>query len=150
MSRKTLKIETITPRYDVVEDRIRLSFNHQNMQSRTDFMLTRKFILKLVPSYDEYIFKVYPDSIEKMNTTTMKNKNTRIYNHSKFEAYQNNAMILHGIEFTFLTKDKLTLLKFYSKNVEATVTLNYLELNKLIQLIKSTIPYFDWGISTRI
>ena len=150
MSYTKLKIQTITPRYDVAEDRIRLSFNHQDKQSQIDFMLTRKFILKLLPSYEEYIYKVYADEIKKIDIKNVENKNARIHDHSKLEPYQKEAMLLHGLEFTFLKNNKLTLLKFYSQSVEATVTLDYIELNKLVQLIKSTIPYFDWGLSPHL
>lgn len=151
MSLHTLDIKTITPRYDEIEDRIRLSLNHKDIQNSVDFMLTRRFILKLLPSYEEYIYKVYDEQIQTENIyTTTKYNTLRITNHTELKPYQDNPELLLGIQFSFIQKDKLTVLKLSTKHTEATATLNYESLINIFALIKSAIPHFDWGISQNI
>ena len=151
MSHKQLKIQTITPRYDVIEDRIRLTLNYKASQDRMDFMLTRKFILKLLPGYEEYLLKVYYEEMQKTKHTTIsKNKNTRLNDHSTLEEYQRKAELLLGTQFSFISKNKLTLLKLQSQHSEATATLTYEDLSNLVEVIKSAIPYFDWGVSPHL
>jgi hypothetical protein len=146
-----LTIKTVTPRYDEIEDRIRLSINHMDSKSRIDFILTRKFILKLLPSYEEYMFKVYYEKMQNESTTTTpKYKSIRISDHSKLAPYQENPELLQSIQFSFQEKNDLTILKFGTKYTEATATLNYESLTNIFALIRSTIPHFDWGISPRI
>ncbi|MEA1880494.1 MAG: hypothetical protein U9N11_07615 [Campylobacterota bacterium] len=147
MSKKQIKIQTITPRYDEVEDRIRLSFNHQDTQNCIDFMLTRKFVLKLLPSIEEYMLKVYYKEMNENTNTTAKQKGARIGNHNILKPYQENAELLLAIQFSFMEKNKLTLLKFSTKYTEATITLNYESFVSIVTLIRTTTPNFDWGIS---
>ena len=61
---KTIYIQTLTPLYDKVEDRIRLSINYQDIANRIDLMITRAFILQLLPIFEEFIYKHYPESID--------------------------------------------------------------------------------------
>ena len=151
MALHTLDIKTITPRYDEIEDRIRLSLNHQNIQNPVDFMLTRRFILKLLPSYEEYIYKVYDKKIQTEDThKTTKYNTLRITNHTELKPYQEDPELLQGIQFSFIQKSELTLLKLSTKHTEATATLNYESLTNIFALIKSAIPHFDWGISQNI
>ncbi|CAA6822013.1 MAG: Unknown protein [uncultured Sulfurovum sp.] len=147
MSKKQIKIQTITPRYDEIEDRIRLSLNHEDTENCIDFMMTRRFVLKLLPSIDEYMLKVYYKEMNQDTTTPAKHKGARIGNHNALKLYQENAELLLGIQFSFMEKNKLTQLKFNTKYTEATVTLNYESFMSIVTLIRATTPNFDWGIS---
>jgi len=148
MSLRQIKIKTITPRYDILEDRIRLSLNHNDIQNQIDFMLTRKFILNLLPSYEEYMLKVYNKEMqEKKYNNQKKQQGARLDNHNNLEPYQHNAELLLSIQFSFIPKDKLTILKFSTTHTEAIATLNLQDLINVFSLIKSTIPYFDWSVS---
>jgi len=148
MSQKQIKIETIHPIYDVIEDRIRLSFNHKQETNHVDFMMTRKFLLQLLPSYEEYLSKVYADKT--LNQKVSQNKNARLSNHNQLKPYQHRAALLKGIEFSYIEKTQQTLLSFYSTHTKAYVRLNYEALIEIFNIIKSTIPHFDWSISPHL
>jgi hypothetical protein len=142
---KQIKIETINPMYDAIEDRIRLSFNHKHESNHVDFMLTRKLLLQLLPSYEEYMFKVY--SNEPLEQTVPKNKYARLSSHKQLKAHQLHPTLLSSIQFSYIEKTQQTLLSFQSSQINAYVTLNHKAFVEIINIIKSTIPYFDWGIS---
>ena len=155
---KTLNIQTITPRYDEIEDRLRISINHKEKDNRIDLLITRNFILKLLPIYEEYVIKAYYSDISLTNkmpndpfyTILKPNTNTRITSHSQLKTYQQDAALLLEVHFSFIKKDKLTLFKCQTKETQASVKLTLETLKTIFSLIKSTIPYYDWGISPDI
>jgi hypothetical protein len=63
-TQKEIIAQTFTPIYDEVEDRIRVVINYQDIMNRVDYMITRKFILNIIPTIDEFILKHYSDHID--------------------------------------------------------------------------------------
>ena len=148
---KQINIQTITPRYDVLEDRIRLSLNHKDEHSRIDFMMPRNFVLQLLPSYEEYLLKVYYKLIQDDTTiSTPTTKGARMIDHNKLLDYQKNPELLRGIQFSFIEKSGITVVTFQTKQTHATVRLEYEALRSMFVLIRTTIPYYDWGISPHV
>jgi hypothetical protein len=151
---------TFTPKYDIVEDRIRLSINYNDIKNRVDFMITRAFILKLLPYLDEYMFKFYnteltastnipelKDVDEKkisVSTSTSKTDNTNL------ELYKQDDELLITVNFSYIKKTKISILKFQSENSQAVAQLNGESIKQVFMIIKSTIPFFSWGISHNI
>ena len=146
-----INIQTITPKYDVIEDRVRLMINHKDENSRIDFMMTRNFVLQLLPSYEEYLHKVYTKLMQDDTPTQGKQtKGARIPNHTTLAPYQEKAELILNIQFSFIDKNEITVVKFKTKQSQAIVRLEYEALKSMFRLIKSTIPYYDWGISPHI
>ncbi len=154
MSKRNVQIQTLTPKYDPREDRIRISINYDSFENRIDFMITRSFILMMYSRFDEYVAKVYkthlptaPQSKEQMIQTISNASKTDTTN---LELYKQNDELLVTIEFSFIAKNEQTLLKFISDQSEATMVLDKKQLQNIFMLIKSSIPFVAWGISSHI
>lgn len=162
---KSIVANTFTPMYDEIEDRLRLSINYQDVKSRIDFMITRNFVIKLLPALEEYIYKYYPDAhdttekIHTPNTTqTPKEANAELIKKTEnlsatdgndFNLYKSEEDLLVKIDFQFDKKTKRTKLIFVSKNEHTAVSIVEAKLlQQIMYTIKSSIPSFSWGISS--
>ena len=159
MKREVIAIN-FTPKYDMIEDRIRLSINYNDIQNRVDFMITRAFILKILPHIDEYMLKFYNTELDSplpsvsksqslkeeipLSASTSKTDNTNL------ELYKTEDELLTTVNFSYIKKTKMSVLKFYSQNYQATAQLDVESLKQVFKVIKSTIPFFSWGISHNI
>jgi len=152
-NKKILIAKTFTPIYDELEDRIRLIVNYQDMPNRVDFMITRNFVIKLIPSIDDYIFKYYDDiAITEQTVSSSANTNTKSNNISKTDKTDLSFLhtgdkLLTSINLSYHPNSKKTTIKFYSKDVEAKATLDSYNFQQIIKIIKKTIPNFKWGIA---
>lgn len=163
---KTIIIQTITPSYDDVEDRIRLSINYQDIDNRIDLMLTRSFLLKLIPVVEEYTYKHYPDEITEdeiqLNTSSYSYDNSSSQNNNPkptkpsnktetnmedLQLYQGLEDLLHGISLSYDKSTTNTTFTFSSKNKhKAIISCNIEILNNIIDSIKKSVPKIAWGI----
>lgn len=152
--KKNIIANTFTPVYDELEDRLRVAVNYQDIQNRVDFMITRNFILNLIPSAEEFILKHYnaqPLTQDNLTVSAESNSNenealskTDAVN---LELYRRDDELLLEVNFSFDAATKQTLLTLSSKNVTAKIALDVLMLQKIIHVIKSAIPFIKWGIS---
>ncbi len=154
---KKISAISFTPKYDELEDRIRISINYDNLTNRVDFMLTRSFILKLFPVLDEYMLKFYDaDSTiisktsDEIKEKVKDSKETSITNGIDLELYKQEDELLLEVKFSYVKETKLTIITFVSKNTEATAQLDVNSMKQIFIIIKSTIPFFSWGISQNI
>ena len=154
---KKISAISFTPKYDELEDRIRISINYDNLTNRVDFMLTRSFILKLFPVLDEYMFKFYDADLTIMSKTSDEikekikdSKETSITDGVDLELYKQEDELLLEVKFSYVKETKLTIITFVSKNTEATAQLDVNSMKQIFIIIKSTIPFFSWGISQNI
>lgn len=150
---KNISANTFTPIYDQVEDRLRLVMNYQDIQSRVDFMITRSFILNLIPAAEEFIDKHYPDEILLNDTTVKTNfnvqENTGVSktDNTNLELLRTQEELLLEVNFSFDINTKQTVITFSSKNVIAKAVLDSNTMQQTISVIKSSIPYIQWGFS---
>jgi len=154
---KNITIQTITPTYDQVEDRIRISFNYQDIKNRIDMMLTRAFLLQMLPSFEEYIYKHYPEeNIEdelqiQMNSIEKKVNGTEELSQTSMEdlsLYHGIEDLLFTINLSFDNNSKFTTLHFISKQkYRASLSVNVKMLKNILFSIKNAIPSVNWGIS---
>ncbi|MEA2099207.1 MAG: hypothetical protein U9P72_03660 [Campylobacterota bacterium] len=150
---KNISANTFTPIYDQVEDRLRLVINYQDIQSRVDFMITRSFILNLIPAAEEFIDKHYPDEILLNDTTVKTNfnvqENTGVSktDNTNLELLRTQEELLLEVNFSFDINTKQTVITFSSKNVIAKAVLDSNTMQQTISVIKSSIPYIQWGFS---
>lgn len=152
--KKNIIANTFTPVYDELEDRLRVAINYQDIQNRVDFMITRNFILNLIPSAEEFILKHYNAQPLTQDSLTVSAEANSSENEAlsktdsvNLELYRTDEELLLEVNFSFDTATKNTLLTFSSKNVTAKIALDVLMLQKIIHVIKSAIPFIKWGIS---
>jgi len=156
---KNIMIQTITPIYDEIEDRIRLTINYQETQNRIDLMITRSFILKLLPTIEEYIYKHYPDTLEdevliqvENNTTSndkIKNENNlEKTNMEDLALFQSTEDLLITIHLRYDQNTTNTTFEFVSKqNHKASISCDVQTLQNINNSIKNVLPKMSWGIS---
>lgn len=156
---KNITIQTITPTYDIIEDRIRLAINYQDTNNRIDMMITRSFILKLLPTIEEYIYKHYPDTIEddisiqvEQSTTTdeqiQENHSLDKTNMEDLALYQSTEDLLITIHLSYDQTSQNTTLQFVSKqNHKANISCDVKTLQNINNSIKNAIPKMNWGIA---
>jgi hypothetical protein len=150
--KKIILAQTYTPLYDEFEDRIRVVVNYQDAQNRIDFMITRNFIIDLVPSIDEFILQYYNNNLI-ANDDLMINKSTKQNNNNIEKTDNSNLALLHTtdellvkIDLTYQANTKQTLIVFTSKKTISKALLDSIMLQQLLKSIKGVIPYFKWGI----
>lgn len=150
---KQIIANTFTPTYDLTEDRIRLSINYQDMQNRVDFMITRSFILNLLPSAEEFVHKHYgiefssyiKNNIEEIKQT--KQKELSDTDMSNLELFKIQDELLREVNFSIDPKTRDIIVKFSSSNTVAIASFDVNMFEKLFSVIKASIPFIKWGVS---
>ena len=146
--KRNITAKTFTPIYDSIEDRLRLVINYQDIQNRVDLMITRSFILDLIPSAEEFIAKYYGELDVEVNTQSeIKERSTSKTDNVNLELLRTNEELLQEVNFSYDPNSKHTILTLSSKNIVAKTELDSFMLQQIIQVIKSSIPYIKWGIS---
>jgi hypothetical protein len=153
--RRNITALNFTPKYDELEDRIRISINYDNFENRVDFMLTRSFIIKLFPVLDDYMVKFYNHHIQSSTPPVQvvnemvhaEDNATSITDNSNLELYKQQDELLKELKFSFVKDSKMTILVFESEHTQATAKLSESDLTQVFKVIKASIPFFSWGIS---
>lgn len=153
--RSNIIANTFTPLYDELEDRLRVAINYQDTQNRVDLMVTRSFILNLIPTAEEFILRHY--NLEPISSESIKSLDFEATNEEKrtlsktdavdLELFRSNEELLLEVSFSFDATTKQTAVIFTSKNATAKATLDVLILQKIFHHLKLAIPYIKWGIS---
>jgi hypothetical protein len=149
---KKIQANTFTPLYDEIEDRIRFTINYQDISNRVDFMITRAFIINLLPAADEFILKHYYDDIEvdtiKISVPSSESTDTVSTTDSvNFELFQKDDELLIEVNFSYDTNSKLTIVTFSSSKTVAKAIFNSNSMKQVFDTIKNAIPNFSWGIA---
>ena len=108
---KKINAMSFTPKYDTLEDRIRISINYDDLNNRIDFMMTRSFVLKLFPVIDEYMLKFYGAELgiqatknvvasSQKKDNTMSSPSTSVTNGSNLELYKQQDELLLEVKFS--------------------------------------------------
>jgi len=152
--KKNITALSFTPKYDELEDRIRISINYDDFNNRVDFMMSRSFVLKLFPILDDYMLKFYETDLNIVQTPQVdqkemikQDKSTSLTDGSNLELYKQEDELLVEVKFSFIKKTKNTIVMFESKSTQATAQLNAASLKQIFAIIKQSIPFFSWGIS---
>jgi sugar-specific transcriptional regulator TrmB len=152
--KKTILANTFTPLYDELEDRIRIVVNYQDIQNRIDFVITRNFIINLIPAIDEFIEQHYSDNLLIDNDVIVdtkidqeKNKNLEKTDNSNLELLHLKDELLTKINLSYQPDTKKVLLTCFSNESKSQALLDAMMFQQLIKSIKIAIPYFKWGIS---
>jgi len=165
---KNIIAKTISPRYDNIEDRIRIAINYKDINSRIDFMLTRSFAIDLLSSLEEYIHKYYPDedvysqseafkennnkfskkiTSVKQNDEVLKKRISRT-NMEDFQLYKSTEDLLMSVKLNYNKETKHTKMVLISKeNHKAVLDENIIIFKQIVESIKKSIPNIKWGIA---
>lgn len=154
---KNIQALSFTPKYDELEDRVRVVVNYEDIHNRVDFMMTRSFILKLFPTLEEFMIKFYSGDIEIPIITpeVMKEKikvddSTNQTDITNLELFQTNDELLLEVSFSYIKATNKNIVKFKSANIEVVSQLDEHSIKQIFSMIKSVIPFFSWGISQDI
>jgi len=146
--KKNITAKTFTPIYDELEDRLRLVVNYQDIYNRVDFMITRNFILNLIPSAEEFMARHYGAvDFEIAPQVETKDKITSKTDNVNLELLRTSEELLLEVNFSFDINSKQTTMTLSSGNMVASASLDSFMLSQIFQVIKSAIPYIRWGIS---
>ena len=149
---KNISANTFTPIYDKIEDRLRLVINYQDIQNRVDFMITRSFILNLIPAAEEFIDKYYTDKLLVQNSSReplqeKKSDGLSQTDGVNLELLRTNEELLLEVNFSFNSNTQQTIVTFSSKHNIAKAVLDATTMQQTFSVIKLAIPNIKWGIS---
>lgn len=153
MKKKEITAKTFTPIYDELEDRVRLVVNYQSLDDRIDFMITRNFMIQLIPTLEEYMEQYYVQllvedeviQVEKKTTSTQQTLSQT--DSTDLQLYRTHEELLIKINLSYLSQTEQTLLSLYSATSSSSIQLNGSILQTFIKTVKASIPYSRWGIS---
>lgn len=145
-----IEIQTFTCRYDDVEDRIKLIINYEEYEKRVDFMITRSFIIKLLPSIEEFHYKHYNEHIPQLSKPQEKKTTNQIHtktDNSTLELMKKEPVLLTKIDISYIQEHKSTLLVLTSNSGDAArAVLNKELLDGFLKTLNNAIPKSSWGI----
>lgn len=76
----TVAAHTFTTLYSELEDRLRLIINYADYSKRIDFWITRAFLLKLAPSWEEYSYRYSTAQMSNSSDTNGSNNTPTDFN----------------------------------------------------------------------
>jgi len=160
MKKREITANTFTPLYDELEDRVRLVVNYQSLDQRIDFMITRNFMIQLIPTLEEYLEKYYVHLLTKEDVlpvetqqssstheTSSMEENFSQTDSTDLELYRTQEELLITINLSYLKQTEETVLHLLSASSSGTIQVNGSILEAFIKTLKSSIPYSRWGIS---
>ena len=150
--KKTITANDFTPIYDTLEDRIRLVLNYQDINNRVDFMITRSFLLNLIPTAEEFIEQSYgtEDVVQEKVAVAHVNEPNKALNQTdtaNLELFKKDEELLLEVNFAFNKQKKITKVAFSSKTVVVNAQLNASTIREVFKMIKLAIPRIRWGIA---
>lgn len=163
MSEKIREIQalTYTAQFDMVEDRIKLSINYENIENRCDFWITRRLFLKIVPTVEQFLYDKAPQCFDQVaaskkggtstdssapSSTPQEYKKTDT---SLLALTQTDPHLLMNMEMT-LKENGLILLTLSSDELKAIGFVEPKHLWDIVKMIFSTIPLVEWGLSPHL
>jgi hypothetical protein len=134
--------KTFTCNYIEREDRLLLTLNYEDPNERTDFWITRAFLLKLVPYFFDYMLEDI--SLESNSELTSPTDNTT------YTLTFKEPILLDSVDITPMEDGNVHfVLKNLEHNVYAVSTLSRELFDKVIKLILAAAPQFSWGINIK-
>ncbi len=136
-----IEAKTYTCQYVEREDRLLLTINYQDISNRVDFWITRKFLLKLLPYFFDYMSSV-PQAIEKQNNSN----GTTSTDTSTFVLTQKEPFLLDSVDLGYTQNGDIKIVfKNTEKNIFCVGALEHILFENLVELITKSVPVVEWG-----
>ncbi|HQS67428.1 MAG TPA: hypothetical protein PLM93_09630 [Sulfuricurvum sp.] len=140
---------TFTPYYCEAEDRIRLVVNYADFTHRVDFWITRAFLLKLLPSMEEYLYTYTSPHVLTPSQATH-NKETTPTDSGTLAVMEKEGILLEAVDMTYTTDTGMFEIRMRGKNVATVAVLSEQMMMAVIQSIFGAAPHMHWGISPQL
>lgn len=141
----TVAAHTFTTLYSEPEDRLRLIINYADYENRMDFWITRAFLLKLAPSWEEYGYR-YSTGQMTHESKTAASANIPTDN-STLAVTHKEGMLLEAVDMTYESTTGMFEIRLRSGNGQAVALLNEETMQNLIRTIFNAAPHLQWGVS---
>lgn len=141
----TVAAHTFTTMYSELEDRLRLIINYADFENRMDFWITRAFLLKLAPSWEEYSYR-YSTGQVRGESKTAGSANIPT-DSSTLAVTDKEGMLLEAVDMTYESTTGMFEIRLRSENRQAVAFLNEEMMLNLIRTIFNAAPHLQWGVS---
>ena len=111
---QTIEAKTFTVFYDEQEDRLRLVVNYQDFEKRYDFMITRAFTIKIIPSLEKFILDNIDIEEDKVYSRASYNRKT---DNSDLILYKKREGLLKGLNISHLKNKQKVVLNLKSNDI---------------------------------
>ena len=144
-----IEIKTFTCIYDETEDRIRLAINYQDPIGRVDFMITRKFVLKLFPVLEDTYYKHFENIASSVVAKSSDASNTKT-DGVMFQLVMDRSELLHKVDLKFDEKSNSLTLILYGNEAQASARMDANSYKSFLKILQTSVPSFSWGIHNLI
>ena len=145
-SQRLIQGQTFTPYYSALEDRIRLVINYADYENRIDFWLTRSFLLKLLPTVEEVIFRHTTDFSYDTPATEAQNPHTPTEG-GTLAVMEKEGELIHAVDITYHADSMTYQLVFKGRTTHAATMLDEATLKALMDSLIKAAPALEWGIT---
>lgn len=141
-----IQAQTFTPIYSQSEDRIRLVINYADFQNRIDLWLTRGFLLKLIPTIEDYLDKYDTTSDKEVQQKIEESVQTKT-DAPTLTMTEKEGFLVHTVDISYNKEEQQISLIFKTLNHQVISIVSLPLLRTILKSIFSAIPKIDWGIS---
>jgi hypothetical protein len=150
--------QTFTCRYNPKEDRLRLVLNYDHPVKRTDFWLTRSFVLKLLPQIETFYYQHASKSPQHAKRSrpesphhAKRGKPESPAAHRKtdiasYKLMMREALLLETVNLSYNQGQHRTQIRFVSGDEAVAASLDGEQLRSFVKIIADAIPASQWGI----
>lgn len=146
----TVAAHTFTTLYSELEDRLRLVINYADYANRIDFWITRAFLLKLAPSWEEYSYRYAAPKIMSNNESVQNLPNNTATDSSTLAVTHKEGVLLEAVDMMFEVSVGTFEIRLRGKGTEAVAILNEEMMITLIKTIFNAAPHIQWGVSSKL
>lgn len=143
---RIVQAQTFTPYYSALEDRIRFVINYGEYEKRVDFWLTRSFLLKLLPTVEEVIFRHTEDSMSNSSGESAP-KSQSPTDGGTLAVTEKEGELIHSVDIAYHPDSKAYQLTFKGETTHATTLLDEPTLKALMHTLIKAAPALEWGIT---
>lgn len=144
--KKEIVATTFTPLYNPIEDRVCLAINYEDPYTRVDFMITRSFMLNLIPSAQEYLERHFSPESETPQAQMQQPNYEKATDNVNLELFQNTQELLLEVNFSLDQTQTNIELRLSSQETQARAVVSPLLFETIIKSLKKVIPAVQWGI----
>lgn len=149
-SKSIITALTFTPYYSEIEDRIRLVINYADFLNRVDFWITRAFLLKLAPSWEEYSYRYGSPQMMSSHKASPSLSNSSGTDNSTLAVTDKEGVLLEAVDMTYEVSNGMFEIRLRGKEIEAIAVVNEEMMMVLIKTIFNAAPHQQWGISPEL